>query len=324
MRLVSTVSAAVVFALLWPAIFLAQSPQSAPTISEPRLINISGTFRPADGQALAPVQQSPSPSTPRRPAAPRSGRRRNGSPWMPRDAIRVLLGATQPDGVPLDVFASGQAQWLGITFDRPGDVEGAADAHHQRAVCAARGGCGHARRPPGVGLRADADQERPGDDQRGVNDGHCRDHRESAQCRAAGHAECPRQIRQRRRSRPLRGVRSEWPASASTPGRRCRWTTCTSGSPTRSARLPAWPCRICPTTPTRPPGCCSTTTTARHSVPGLQQYEPWLCHQQRRHERLHQLRNWQRLPLLRAERREHRLEHVPASGLAADREEGQH
>ena len=36
----------------------------------------------------------------------------------------LLLGATQAEGVPLDVFASGEARWLGIAWARPGEVEG--------------------------------------------------------------------------------------------------------------------------------------------------------------------------------------------------------
>jgi hypothetical protein len=110
MRLVSTVSAAVVFALLWPAIFLAQSTQSAPTISEPRLINISGTFRAADGQAPAGMHAI---------TLAVYAQETGGTPlWQETQQVAVdaegrysvLLGATQPDGVPLDVFASGQAQ----------------------------------------------------------------------------------------------------------------------------------------------------------------------------------------------------------------------
>jgi len=125
MRLVSTVSAAVVFALLWPAIFLAQATQSAPTISEPRLINISGTFRAADGQAPAGMHAI---------TLAVYAQETGGTPlWQETQQVAVdaegrysvLLGATQPDGVPLDVFASGQAQWLGIRFDRPGEGEGA-------------------------------------------------------------------------------------------------------------------------------------------------------------------------------------------------------
>ena len=35
----------------------------------------------------------------------------------------VLLGATQPEGLPLDLFASGKALWLGVQPQLPGAVE---------------------------------------------------------------------------------------------------------------------------------------------------------------------------------------------------------
>jgi hypothetical protein len=124
MRLVSTVSATVVVALLWPAIFLAQAPQSAPTISQPRLINISGTLRPADGQSPAGVHAVT--------VAIYTDETGGSSVWQETQSVAVdaegryalLLGATQADGVPLEAFASGEARWLGIAFEGPGEVEG--------------------------------------------------------------------------------------------------------------------------------------------------------------------------------------------------------
>src|SRR5215469_2029658 len=35
----------------------------------------------------------------------------------------VLLGSTQPEGLPLDLFTSGQAQWLGVQPELPGAPE---------------------------------------------------------------------------------------------------------------------------------------------------------------------------------------------------------
>jgi len=103
----------------------AQSSQASFSTSVPRLINVSGVYRPADKQPLTPLEQVTFAVY-----AQESG----GTPlWQETQQVAVdaeghytvLLGATQPDGVPLDVFASGQAQWLGITFHRPRDVEGA-------------------------------------------------------------------------------------------------------------------------------------------------------------------------------------------------------
>jgi Chaperone of endosialidase len=122
MRLVSTVSPAVVFALLLPAVFFAQSPQSAPTISQPRLISISGTFQPANGQAPAGTHAV---------TLAIYTDEIGGSPvWQETQSVAtdaegrytLLLGATQADGVPLEAFVSGEAKWLGIAFQ--GEVEG--------------------------------------------------------------------------------------------------------------------------------------------------------------------------------------------------------
>ena len=114
---------AVIFLLTVPIPLFAQSAQ-APSIAMPRLISVSGA-RLADGQPPAAVETV---------TLAVYGEETGGtSLWQETQRVAVdaegrytlLLGATQPDGVPLDVFASGQAQWLGITFHRPGDVEGA-------------------------------------------------------------------------------------------------------------------------------------------------------------------------------------------------------
>jgi hypothetical protein len=90
----------------------------------PRVINLTGTFRP--------VQGAPSASETVRLAvyADETG----GFPlWQETQTIQIgrsgdyniLLGQTQPDGIPLDVFASGEARWLGLLWARPGETEGA-------------------------------------------------------------------------------------------------------------------------------------------------------------------------------------------------------
>ena len=35
----------------------------------------------------------------------------------------VLMGATHNDGMPLDLFTSGEPRWLGVQFNRPGEGE---------------------------------------------------------------------------------------------------------------------------------------------------------------------------------------------------------
>src|SRR6266540_5806043 len=126
MRLVTAAIVALVLALLSPGVFFAQSVQSSATrsTSVPRLINISGIFHPADGQPPAHVEVI---------TLGVYAEQQGGAPlWQETQSIDVdaagryalLLGATETDGIPLDVFASGEARWLGMVWARPGEVEG--------------------------------------------------------------------------------------------------------------------------------------------------------------------------------------------------------
>ena len=124
MRFRTAALAAIIVALSSPGTLLAQSTQSSQqSTSVPRLINISGTFRPADGQKPGRVEVV---------TLAIYGDETGGEPlWQETQSVTVdqlgnyslLLGATQGDGVPLEVFASGQARWLGIVWARPGEVE---------------------------------------------------------------------------------------------------------------------------------------------------------------------------------------------------------
>jgi len=98
--------------------------QSAPDQAVPRLINISGVYRPADGQPAGPVATV---------TLSIYADQQGGSPvWqetqtVPLDAqgrYSLLLGATRPDGIPAEVFSEDAAHWLGTMFERGGEVEG--------------------------------------------------------------------------------------------------------------------------------------------------------------------------------------------------------
>jgi hypothetical protein len=124
MRLVRSALTTVVLAFLSPAAFLAQSSQPASSISMPRLVSFSGTFRPVDGQPTSAVETV---------ALAIYAEETGGTPlWQETQRVAVdaegrytlLLGASQADGIPLDVFASGEAKWLGVVFQRSNEVEG--------------------------------------------------------------------------------------------------------------------------------------------------------------------------------------------------------
>ena len=123
MRFVSAVCAALALALLSPLAVLAQPAAPPPSLSVPRLINISGVFQPADGQPPAPVEVV---------TLSIYAEQDGGVPlWQEMQKVTpdktgrftVLLGATHPDGLPPEVFASGEARWMGMLFARPGEVE---------------------------------------------------------------------------------------------------------------------------------------------------------------------------------------------------------
>ena len=160
-RIVSTI------VMVWPCLFattLHAQPASVPSatvMTVPRLVLVTGTFAPATGLPAAPVE-----TVTLAVYAEETG----GTPlWQEMQNVVVdkagrfslLVGATQPDGIPREVFASGEAQWLGLRVRRGRGT--AAHADHERAVCAAIGGRGDARRAPGVGLRAGPPVGRPGD-----------------------------------------------------------------------------------------------------------------------------------------------------------------
>src|SRR5215469_3683089 len=100
-----------------------QSTGAAPPASEtvvPRLVSFSGTVLDAKGAPVTgPVTLTFSLYT----------FQEGGNPlWVETQKVQlddqgrytVLLGSTQPSGLPLDLFTTGQAQWLGVQPDLPG------------------------------------------------------------------------------------------------------------------------------------------------------------------------------------------------------------
>lgn len=95
-----------------------------PSAGVPRLITITGVYRPVDGLPAAGVETV---------ILSIYAEQHGGAPvWQEtqqvtiddRGRYTVLLGAAHTDGIPPGVFASA-AQWLGTRFERAGEVEGA-------------------------------------------------------------------------------------------------------------------------------------------------------------------------------------------------------
>ena len=109
--------------VLVPSAISAQSSQSVSSQSVPRLINVTGVFRPPTGSRPAPSRPSRSRSTPMRRAARRCGRRRRPSRSMRQGRTRCCSAQPVPTGSRRGV-RGGAAHWLGTVFERPGEVEG--------------------------------------------------------------------------------------------------------------------------------------------------------------------------------------------------------
>ena len=101
-----------------------QSAQPTPSATVPRVIYLSGVIQPADGQPLGPVETVTFSIYAEETGGPPLWQETQNVQPNASGRYALLLGATMADGIPLDVFASGEARWLGMTFERPGEVEG--------------------------------------------------------------------------------------------------------------------------------------------------------------------------------------------------------
>ena len=109
--------------LTLPVTALAQAAPAGPAVTVPRLIEITGVFQPADGQPPAPVEVVTLSIY----AEPDGGL----PVWQEQQSVAIertgrftlLLGGTYPEGIPAEVFGSGQAQWMSVLFERAGEAE---------------------------------------------------------------------------------------------------------------------------------------------------------------------------------------------------------
>jgi hypothetical protein len=116
------VSWALVFLFTATILHAQQSPRSTGN-SVPRVMHLTGVFVPANGEKPGPVETV---------TVAIYSEEQGGTPlWEETQQVAVdstgrysiVLGANQPDGLPLDLFANGEARWLGRSFERPGKGE---------------------------------------------------------------------------------------------------------------------------------------------------------------------------------------------------------
>jgi Chaperone of endosialidase len=101
---------------------VAQTPGTSQA-STPRVVRLTGTFHPADGLPPSPVESV---------TVTMYSEQTGGAPlWQETQMVTIgangqyalLLGATSAEGLPLELFATGEARWLGTRFERAGEVE---------------------------------------------------------------------------------------------------------------------------------------------------------------------------------------------------------
>ena len=120
----------------------------------PRVIWFNGAFRPTNKLPVARVETVT--------VAVYREREGGDAVWQETQIVTMeadgryslLMGSTSSDGMPLEVFTSGEPRWIGITVNRPGETEQPRVHSGQRAVCAQSGGHRDARRETGVGVPA--------------------------------------------------------------------------------------------------------------------------------------------------------------------------
>ena len=102
----------------------AQQDSANSSATLPRLIAFSGTLREADGRPIRGIAGV---------TFSLYKEETGGAPlWMETENVetdsgghyKALLGSTKPEGVPLELFTSGEARWLGVRLNREGQTEG--------------------------------------------------------------------------------------------------------------------------------------------------------------------------------------------------------
>ena len=89
----------------------------------PKLVRFSGSFRPANGLP-AQTMESVTLSVYRDQTGGNALWHEIQNVTVDSDGhYSVLMGATKNEGMPVDLFTSGEPRWLGVQFNRPGEAE---------------------------------------------------------------------------------------------------------------------------------------------------------------------------------------------------------
>jgi hypothetical protein len=97
--------------------------QSSTVTSVPRIVRVTSTFTPADGKPPAAVETMTLSIYATETGGVPIWQETQKVPVNPDGRFTLLLGSTRPEGLPLDVFASGEPRWLAVRVERPGESE---------------------------------------------------------------------------------------------------------------------------------------------------------------------------------------------------------
>ena len=121
MRL-TVIRIAAIAAVLCPALIKAEEPDRA-AATVPRLVRLTGSFHPANGLPVGP-SESATLSIYREEQGGQPLWQETQNVTLDSDAhYTAVLGITQKDGIPVDLFSATEPRWLGVQFNRPGEVE---------------------------------------------------------------------------------------------------------------------------------------------------------------------------------------------------------
>ena len=115
-------------AVVWPCLCAATTlhaqPASVPSaavMTVPRLVLVTGTFAPATGLPAAPVETVTLAVYAEETGGPPLWQETQSVVVDKAGRFTLLFGATQPDGIPREVFASGEARVAGLQFAGEGE-----------------------------------------------------------------------------------------------------------------------------------------------------------------------------------------------------------
>jgi len=109
--------------ILWTALATLNAQSVQLQVSVPRTVRYSGSFHPANGLPVQPMEGV---------TLSIYREEQGGVPlWQETQNVNVdtegrysvLMGATLNDGMPLELFTAGEPRWLGVQFQRTGEVE---------------------------------------------------------------------------------------------------------------------------------------------------------------------------------------------------------